>query len=82
MSERKRTPRTANRFNQREIARAMRAVRDAGADIERVEVDATRGKFSVILAKPGTAQAENGGAQVWNDATEAIMKSKGAPTRR
>ena len=76
------TPRrSANRFNQREIARAVRAVRDTGEAVERVDIDPASGRISVILAKPGTAQAENGGAQVWNKAIEAIGK-KSAPTRR
>jgi hypothetical protein len=31
--------RSANRFNEREVSRAVRAVRRTGEDIDRVEVD-------------------------------------------
>jgi hypothetical protein len=44
-------PRTRNRFREAEAARAIRAAKSAGA--ERVEIDPTTGKISVILAKPG-----------------------------
>ena len=47
--------RTANRFHQREVSRALRAVRDSGTPVDRVEIDPTTGKISVILAKPGEA---------------------------
>jgi hypothetical protein len=48
--------RTANRFNQREVSRAVRAVAETGAAVDRVEIDPTSGKISVILAKPGGAK--------------------------
>jgi len=49
MSERKRTPRGANRFHQREVERAVRAVANTGAAVDRVEVDPGTGKISVVL---------------------------------
>jgi hypothetical protein len=55
----RRPPRTENRFRQREISRALRAARDAGEAIERVEIDPTTGKISVILAKSGERVADN-----------------------
>jgi hypothetical protein len=79
--QRKRTARSLNRFNRRELTRAVRAVADAGADVDAVEVDPATGKFCVILAKPGVGTAENAATRAWNKATEAISK-KGAPTRR
>ena len=45
--------RSANRFNQREVARALRAARLAGEHPERVEIDPATGRIVVILAKPG-----------------------------
>jgi hypothetical protein len=48
-----RTPRGPNRFNQREVTRAVRAAHESGAPVDRVEVDPATGKISVILAKPG-----------------------------
>jgi hypothetical protein len=55
--QRKFTPRTRNRFRERELARAVRAARAAGG--ERVEIDPATGKISVILAKPGEGAADN-----------------------
>jgi hypothetical protein len=43
------TPRTANRFRQKELARAVRAAKDAGGD--RVEVDPETGKISIVVGK-------------------------------
>jgi hypothetical protein len=59
MSEpRKFTPRSRNRFREAELARAVRAAKDAGG--ERVEVDPATGKISVIIAaKPGESAADN-----------------------
>ena len=47
--------RNRNRFRESELARAVRAARDAGG--ERVEVDPTTGKITVIVGKPGEAAA-------------------------
>jgi hypothetical protein len=57
MSKRRRTPRTPNRFRERELARAVRAAKVAGG--ERVEVDPHTGKISVIVGKPGADGADN-----------------------
>jgi hypothetical protein len=45
-----RTSRSHNRFRERELARAVRAAKSAGG--ERVEVDPTTGKISVLLTEP------------------------------
>ena len=44
--------RTANRFHERELARALRAAKKSGTAIDRVEVDPATGKISVIIAQP------------------------------
>jgi hypothetical protein len=55
MSKRKqsppRSPRTPNRFRERELARAVRAAKSAGG--ERVEVDPQTGRIIVVI-KPST----------------------------
>jgi hypothetical protein len=43
-------PRSANRFSQREVARALKAARLAGEAVERVEIDPASGKISVVLS--------------------------------
>jgi hypothetical protein len=51
-------PRTPSRFRFRELARAVRAAKAAGG--ERVEVDPTTGKITVIVTgKPESAAPEN-----------------------
>src|SRR5262245_60316810 len=50
---RQRKQRGPNRFRDKEIQRAMRAVTDTGAIVERVEVDPASGRISVIVASPG-----------------------------
>jgi hypothetical protein len=52
---RHRKARGSNRFNKREVARAVCAARGAGETIERVEIDPRTGKISVVIAKPGEA---------------------------
>jgi hypothetical protein len=42
-------PRSRNRFREKELARAVRAAKEAGGD--RVEVDPETGKISVIIGK-------------------------------
>ena len=44
--------RSANRFNQREVARALKAARLAGETVDRVEIDPRSGKITVVIAKP------------------------------
>jgi hypothetical protein len=46
------SPRSVNRFNEREVARALRADRLAGERPDRVEIDPATGRIAVILAKP------------------------------
>jgi len=53
------SPRSSNRFNAREVARAVRAARDAGERPDRVEIDPATGRIVVILAKPGEAETKN-----------------------
>jgi hypothetical protein len=53
-----RTPRTPNRFRERELARAVRAAKSAGG--ERVEIDPATGKITVIVGgKPGESVKDN-----------------------
>jgi hypothetical protein len=64
-----------SRFRERELARAVRAARDAGG-VERVEV-AVDGTINVILAKAGETAA------VADDWTDEIAKLKAkAPKAR
>jgi hypothetical protein len=51
--------RSVNRFNQREVACALRAARLAGERPDRVEIDPKTGKISVILAKPGESAPQD-----------------------
>jgi hypothetical protein len=79
---RPRSPRTENRFRERELARAVKAAKAAGG--ERVEVDPASGRITVIVGKGVASEA---GAKAWEDATEQLTKgknkiSKSAPTRR
>ena len=53
--------RTQNRFNQREVARALQATRLAGERPERVEIDPATGRITVIIAKAG----EGAAGEVW-----------------
>jgi hypothetical protein len=51
-------PRSRNRFREVELARAVRAAKSAGG--ERVEIDPTTGKISVIIAtKPGESATDS-----------------------
>ena len=49
--------RSQNRFNQREVARALRAARLAGERPGRVEIDPATGRITVIIAKAGEGAA-------------------------
>jgi hypothetical protein len=51
------TPRTPNRFRERELARAGRVAKAIGA--ERVEIDPQTGKISVIIGKSSERVADN-----------------------
>jgi hypothetical protein len=62
--------RSVNRFNQSEVARALRAARLAGESVDRVEIDPKRGKISMILksgAPEPTARMINPWDEVLND---------------
>jgi hypothetical protein len=58
--------RGANRFNQREVSRALRAARRAGETVERVEIDPATGRISVIIAKSGEA-ATGSNTNPWDE---------------
>jgi hypothetical protein len=73
--------RTENRFRQREISRALRAAREADAEVDRVEIDPVSGKIAVILAKSEATPESAAADQAWVDATNAIAKSTKAPRR-
>jgi hypothetical protein len=62
-----RSPRGVNRFHQREVSRALRAVQDSGTAVDRVEIDPSTGKISVILAKPGGEAATDGKKNPWDE---------------
>ena len=69
--------RSTNRFNQREVARALRAARLAGERPERVEIDPVTGRITVIIAQAGDGEREKAaGTRAWDDAIVAIEKSK------
>src|SRR4051812_9675715 len=63
------SPRSQNRFNQREVARALRAARLAGERPERVEIDPATGRITVIIAKTSDYNAKTG-----NEVEEWITK--------
>jgi len=55
-------------FRQRDVEAAVRAVRDAGVEVARVEVD-KEGKIVVIAGKPNGAEpkAKQEGANEWDE---------------
>jgi hypothetical protein len=59
------SPRSTNRFNSREVARALKAARLAGERPERVEIDPATGKITVIIASPGDMPAA--ATNEWDD---------------
>ncbi len=67
--------RTANRFNQREVSRAVRAARRAGETIERVEIDPATGRITVIIAKSGEA-ANGSNTNPWDEVLKDGSKAK------
>jgi hypothetical protein len=68
-----------NRFAQREVARAVRGVTDAGAAVHRVEIDPASGKISVIIARPGADARDD--ASPWDQATQELLDAKGSGRR-
>lgn len=48
-------PRGKNRFHERELSRAVRALERAGKTVDRVEIG-DDGRVAVIVAKPGDKQ--------------------------
>ena len=63
--------RSTNRFNQREVARALRAARLAGERPERVEIDPATGKITVIIAQPAaTAATTAATTNEWDEVTK------------
>jgi hypothetical protein len=69
------SPRSRNRFRERELARAVRAAKAAGG--ERVEVDLTRNTISVVLGKPGEPNQASS-----NDLDDWIAKREGKNARQ
>jgi hypothetical protein len=67
--------RSVNRFHQREVSRALRAVHDSGTAVDRVEIDPSTGKISVILAKPG-GEAATATANEWDEDGKASTKAR------
>src|SRR6476469_5511840 len=59
--------RSVNRFNSREVARALRAARLAGERPERVEIDPATGRITVIIAQPSAAATSNSDANPWDE---------------
>jgi hypothetical protein len=51
------SPRSQNRFNSREVARALKVARLAGERPERVEIDPATGRITVIIARAGEGAA-------------------------
>jgi hypothetical protein len=56
-------PRSRNRFREVELARAVRAAKSAGG--ERVEIDPTTGKISVIIATKPNESATDSEVENW-----------------
>jgi hypothetical protein len=57
--------RSVNRFHEREVARALRAARAAGENVDRVEIDPRTGKIAVVIAQPAGAAAS--GKNPWDE---------------
>jgi hypothetical protein len=56
--------RSTNRFNERELARALRAATKSGTPIDRVDVDPATGRISVIIARPADGESASSGARL------------------
>jgi hypothetical protein len=51
--------RGSNRFNQREITRAIKGVEEAGRTPERIEVDPKTGKITIVVRGEAASKANN-----------------------
>jgi hypothetical protein len=58
--------RSVNRFNSREVARALKAARLAGECPDRVEIDPATGRIAVIIRNPGETTTGNN-ANPWDE---------------
>jgi hypothetical protein len=67
--------RSVNRFNQREVARALRAARLAGERPVRVEIDPATGRITVIIANPGDAPPA-AATNEWDEDGEASTETR------
>ena len=56
-----------NRFNSREVARALKAARLAGERPERVEIDPATGRITVIIAQAGDASTAAATTNEWDE---------------
>jgi hypothetical protein len=72
--------RTQNRFNHREVARALRGARLAGERPDRVEIDPATGRITVIIAKSGATPTP--AACALAEATEKELKKAKGQARR
>jgi len=61
------SPRSTNRFNSREVARALKAARLAGERPERVEIDPATGRITVIIAQAGDASTAAATTNEWDE---------------
>jgi hypothetical protein len=53
-------------FRQRDVTAALRAARNAGAEVARVEID--KGKIIIVIGKPNEAMPEGQeGANEWDE---------------
>jgi hypothetical protein len=68
--------RSVNRFNQREVSRAIRAARLAGERPDRVEIDPATGRITVIIAKSGDAPPAASAANEWDEDGEASTETR------
>jgi hypothetical protein len=59
--------RSVNRFNSREVARALKAARLAGERPERVEIDPATGRITVIIAEPSAAATAAATTNEWDE---------------
>ena len=59
-------PRGECTFRQRDVTAALKAARDAGAEVARVEID--KGKIIIVMGKPNEAMPEGQeGANEWDE---------------
>jgi hypothetical protein len=59
--------RSVNRFNSREVARALKAARLAGERPDRVEIDPATGRITVIIAQPSDAATAAATTNEWDE---------------